>query len=87
MNVQLSMHNRGHNIKCYLSLLINVSTPRNKRAFWCKIFLMPLLDFQQESGFLALLMVKKEKGLLFTSKNGQDAFFTSKKRAGHIFVF
>ena len=77
------------NIKSYSDLL-NVSSSRDKMAFWCKyavfeyrifsksiFFQITFNDFQQEYGLLALLLVKK----------GQSLLFTSKKVAGLIFDF
>ena len=60
--------------------------------FRMHIFQLAFRDFWQESGFLALLMMKKGQGLLFisikgkglflTSKIGQSTFLTSKKMGG-----
>ena len=43
------------------------------------IFQIAFCDFRQESGFLALLIVEKGQGLLFTSKKGKGLFLISKK--------
>ena len=52
-------------------------------------FQVAFSDFRQESSFLALalLMVKKGKGLFFISEKRQDAFLTSKKGQGTILTF
>ena len=94
------MHNRGRSIKSYLPLLSNVSPCRNRMAFWRKIcsfwvqeffwthtFQVAFSDFQQESSFLTLLMVKKGQGLFFISEKRQSAFITSKKGQGAILTF
>ena len=61
------VHNRSHDNKSNLDLLINVFPSRNKMAFWCKIccfwvhefsersfiFQVPFHDIWKESGFLA----------------------------------
>ena len=60
--------------------------------FRTHIFLIAFRDFWQESGFLALLMVEKGKGLffisgqglLFISKKGKGLFLTSKKEQGEF---
>ena len=49
-------------------------------------FQIAFLDFWQESGFLALLMVEKGQGLLFTSKKRKSLFMTSKKGRAHFWI-
>ena len=48
--------------------------------FLTHIFQVPFHDFRQESDFLALLMVKKAQGLLFTFKKGKVFFFSLLKK-------
>ena len=50
--------------------------------FLTYIFQIAFRDFQQESSFLALLMVEKGHGLLFSSKTGKGLFLTSKNGQG-----
>ena len=46
------------------------------------IFKVAFHDFQQESIFLALLLVEIGQGLFFISRKWQGAFWTFEKRAG-----
>ena len=100
MNVQPWMYNRGHEIKSYSPLLLNVTPCRNKMTFWYKIccfwaqeffwahtFQVEFYDFRQESSFLILLMVRKGQGFFFISEKGQGAFLISKKQQGAILIF
>ena len=51
------------------------------------IFQVEFYNFQQESSFLAPLMVVEGQGLFFISEKGQGAFLTPKKEQGAIFTF
>ena len=93
----MQFHSRD--IKSYSDLLINVSPPRKKMAFWHKIcfflnagifwmniFQTAFRNFRQESGFLTLLIVEKRHSFHFTSKIGRAYFSFLKMGEMHLWL-